>query len=70
MIRSFVESSIVEWVGYDEAESKLTVAYNSGKKIEYQQVPKEEYEALMNAKSKGRYMRYSIIGLYPEVRIR
>ncbi|HIQ05258.1 MAG TPA: KTSC domain-containing protein, partial [Anaerolineae bacterium] len=38
--------------------------FNSGKTYQYYDVPPEEFEGLMAAESKGRYMRANIIDVY------
>ena len=65
-----VESSMISSVGYDKATKLLQVVFNSGAVWEYSEVPKEVYDELLASDSKGSYMRSSIIGVYPEGRIR
>jgi KTSC domain len=48
----------------------LRVVFNSGAVWEYNGVPKKVYDELLASSSKGSYMRSSIIGVYPEGRIR
>ena len=60
-----VESSMIHAVGYDPEARTLEVAFNSGRIYCYEDVPPEEYEGLMAAESKGRYMRAHIIDVYP-----
>jgi len=60
-----VESSMVHAVGYDMEEGELEVVFNSGGIYRYENVDKEEYEGLIDADSKGRYMRAYIIDMYP-----
>ncbi|MCZ6677788.1 MAG: KTSC domain-containing protein [Candidatus Poribacteria bacterium] len=59
-----VESSMIYAVGYDPENRTLEVVFNSGEKYQYYDVPQEEYEGLMAADSKGRYMRAYIIDEY------
>jgi len=59
-----VESSMIYAVGYDPETRTLEVAFNSGEKYQYYDVPPEEYEGLMAAESKGSYMRSNIIDGY------
>ena len=65
-----VESSMIASAGYDPEDRTLVVLFNSGKAYEYYDVPPEEYEGLMEAESKGRYMRANIIGGYAYNRFR
>ena len=60
-----VESSMIQAVGYDPDRKELEVVFNSGNVYCYTQVPREEYEGLLKADSKGRYMRANIIDVYP-----
>ncbi len=59
-----VESSMIHAVGYDPDIRTLEVVFNSGKTYQYHDVPPEEYEGLMAAESKGRYIRANIIDEY------
>lgn len=65
-----VESSMIQAVGYDPQQQELEVVFNSGNVYRYAQVPKEEYEGLLKADSKGRYMRSNIIDGYPYYAVR
>lgn len=56
-----VQSSNIKKVGYDK--NNLYVEYNSGT-YEYTQVPKQLYEDLLKAESKGRFMNENIKGKY------
>ena len=64
-----VESSMIHAVGYDAETKTLEVVFNSGRIYRYEDVPLEEYEGLMDAESKGRYMRANIIDVYPYYRV-
>ena len=60
-----VESSMIYAVGYDEESQTMEVAFNSGGVYRYFDVPKDIYEGLLAAESKGRYMRANVIDMYP-----
>ena len=60
-----VESSMIHAVGYDKKSRRLEVVFSSGRIYCYEQVPASEYEGLIEAESKGQYMRYRIIDMYP-----
>lgn len=61
-----VNSSNVESIGYDADSATLRIVYVKGGIYEYQGVPMEEYEGLMNAASKGEYVNQIIKkGGYP-----
>ncbi len=60
-----VELSMIHAVGYDEHTQTLEVVFNSGKIYQYHEVPKQLYEELLAADSKGSYMRNEVIDCYP-----
>jgi hypothetical protein len=60
-----VESSMVDSVGYDEERHLLQVMFTSGQVYCYENVPPEVFQGLLEAESKGRYMRDYIIDVYP-----
>lgn len=55
MRMTFVESSLIQAVGYDAERRLLEVAFTSGRVYWYAEVPAETYEGLMAAESKGEY---------------
>ena len=61
-----VNSSNVVAVGYDK--QKLYVEYRRGTYV-YKDVPKEKYDALLKAESKGKYLCVNIKGTYDFERI-
>ncbi|MCW5922207.1 MAG: KTSC domain-containing protein [Saprospiraceae bacterium] len=66
-----VDSSMIDLVGYDEKEQAQEVRFvTSGLTYRYYDVPKEKYEGLMNASSKGSYMRGCIIDFYDYAKVR
>ena len=65
-----VESSMLHAVGYDPDTHTLEVLFNSGGAYQYYNVPPEEYEGLMEAESKGRYMHEHIIDVYAYAQIK
>lgn len=60
-----VDSSMVDSVGYDEERHLLQVVFTSGRVYCYEEVPPEVFQDLLEAESKGRYMRACIIDVYP-----
>jgi hypothetical protein len=64
-----VDSSMIHAVGYDEDERELEVIFNNGGVYRYENVDQEEYEGLMAANSRGRYMRAHIIDMYPYYKV-
>lgn len=61
-----VDSSMIYAVGYDRKTKTLEVVFNSGAVWGYEGVPHKVYKELMEADSKGRFMRNEIIGCYDE----
>ena len=61
-----VNSSNVVAVGYDK--QKLYIEYRRGTYV-YKDVPKEKYDALLKAESKGKYLCTNIKGTYDFERI-
>jgi len=59
-----VDSSMIAAVGYDEETRTLQVQFNSGDWYEYYEVEPEVFQELLEAESKGRYMRANIIDCY------
>jgi hypothetical protein len=60
MKRKEVESSNLASVGYDAKKKILEIEFNHDGVYQYFDVPKSEYEALMNADSHGRYFVHNI----------
>lgn len=60
-----VDSSMLAAAGYDPGSRMLVVLFNNGKAYQYFDVPQEDYEALMEAPSKGKFMHSHILGYYP-----
>lgn len=60
-----VESSMIHAVGYDEENRCLEVVFNNGRVYCYENVPPDMFQGLLNAESKGRYMRAHVIDMYP-----
>jgi KTSC domain len=56
-----VESSSIELIGYDEDERELYVRFhNRGRTYAYEDVSPEQFDALLAAPSKGRYLNWEI----------
>jgi hypothetical protein len=60
-----VDSSMISAFRYDEAEEMLEVVFHRTGVYRYFEVPYHVYEGLLNAPSKGNYMRSMIIDFYP-----
>jgi hypothetical protein len=61
---TFVESSLIQAVGYDAGRRLLEIAFTSGRAYWYADVPLEVYEGLMAAESKGQYFLAYIRDVY------
>lgn len=59
------DSSMISAFGYDETEQILEVAFHNTGVYRYYDVPKNVFEGLRNASSKGSYIRNMIIDMYP-----
>jgi hypothetical protein len=64
-----VESSMIHAIGYNPKSRSMDVAFNSGSRYRYFDVPPETYEGLMAAESKGQYMRANVIDAYRYIRL-
>jgi hypothetical protein len=60
MKRKSVSSSNLASVGYDAENQILEIEFSHGGVYQYFDVPKEEYQALMNASSLGSYFYHNI----------
>lgn len=62
MINVESKSSLIDALGYDEETKTLRVHYKtSNSTYEYSNVPKETFEAVLNADSKGKELRKQVI---------
>ena len=52
------------------SKGRTTIVFGSGKVYRYQVVPRRVYRELLEADSKGSYMRSCVIGVYPEYQLR
>ena len=64
-----VESSMLLAVGYDEAAREMRVIFKNGDTYRYLNVPKSIYKELLEAESKGSYMRTHVIDVFPSRRV-
>src|SRR6478736_5091370 len=64
-----VDSSMIYAFGYDEQQQVLEVVFKRTGVYRYRNVPKEVYQQLLQADSKGSYMRDLIIDMYPTERV-
>ena len=59
-----VESGMILGVRYDDKTQDMDVVFRTGEKYRYKNVPRPEYEGLLEAESHGKYMRKNILGHY------
>ncbi len=62
MILETVESDVIHAIGYDPEINLLEIIFNSGLIYQYRGVPRDVFEGLKNAESKGRYFNENIRG--------
>lgn len=60
----YVDSSNVEAIGYEDSAMELHVQFVGGSLYVYHDVPREVYEDLMVAPSKGSFLNRVIKGVY------
>ena len=64
MERTSVSSSNISAIGYETETNTLEVEFLNGSVYQYAGVSVDEYEAMMNADSKGKYLNANIKGRY------
>lgn len=69
MERTPVSSSNISAIGYDPDNEVLEVEFTNGAVYSYSGVPLGEYEGIMNADSKGKYLHANIKGIYPYMKL-
>lgn len=57
-------SSMITSYGYDEAEKVLQLTFTKGGTYDYQDVPKEVYDGMVEAESIGKYFLANIKDKY------
>lgn len=60
----YVDSSNVEAIGYDDSTQELHVQFLSGGYYIYRGVPREVFDGLMYAPSKGSFLNREVKGVY------
>ncbi len=69
MVRVAVKSSSVASAGYSAEGSTLELEYRNGSVYQYFAVPKNVFESLLAAESKGSFVSERIRGRYPYRRV-
>lgn len=67
--REYVASSNVVSIGYDEPTQTLEVEFKDGAIYQYYNIPKNIYDELMAAPSKGQFLAYQIKNAFPYSRV-
>ncbi len=60
----YVDSSNIEAIGYDAGAQELHVQFLNGGYYVYQNVPRNVFDELMNASSKGSFLNREVKGVY------
>ena len=60
----YVDSSNVEAIGYDNDSQELHVQFVGGHLYVYSDVPREVFDGLMYAPSKGSFLNREVKGVY------
>jgi hypothetical protein len=60
----YVDSSNVEAIGYDDDTQELHVQFLSGGNYIYHGVPREKFDGLLNAPSKGSFLNREVKNVY------
>lgn len=69
MHRAKVTSSSIASIGYDPESEVLEIEFHGGAVYQYDSVPTEEYEGLMDAGSHGKYFHQHIRRRYADRKI-
>jgi len=69
MERTYVASTNISSVGYDEQTQTLEVEFLNGTVYQYYNVPPNIFEQLMREGSKGRFLNTYIKNAYPYSRV-
>ena len=62
---TYVDSSNIEAVGYDDTTQELHVQFLSGGYYIYSGVPRTIFDDFINAPSKGSFLNREVKGIYP-----
>jgi hypothetical protein len=67
--RRQVVSRVVRSIGYDEGHAVLEIEFVNGRVYRYHMVPQREWNGLLGAASKGRYLDARIREKFPTTRM-
>ncbi|WP_129713999.1 KTSC domain-containing protein [Pedobacter sp. SYP-B3415] len=57
-------STVIREMKYDAGTQDLEIAYTTGQRYRYKNVPEKIFKELRASLVKGRYLRHHIIGIY------
>ena len=60
----YVDSSNIEAIGYDDEGQELHVRFLTGTSYIYHGVPRQKFDDLMQAPSKGSFLNREVKGVY------
>ena len=69
MKRTYVMSTDIKSIGYEESDRILEIEFLDSSVYQYQNVPKIAHLALMTAQAKGLHFHTNIKDIYPCVKI-
>ena len=69
MTKTYVDSSSLQSIGYDEQFETLEVEFRNGAVYQYYNCPQPMYDALMSAPSKGQFFNANIRNSFPYSRV-
>ena len=69
MKRTYVMSTDIKSIGYEESDRLLEIEFLDSSVYQYQNVPKIAHLALMTAQAKGLHFHTNIKDVYPCVKI-
>jgi len=69
MERQFIESSMINSIGYDSNSSTLEIEFNSGVVWQYFDIPESLWFNFENTESKGKFFHREIKNQYNESRV-
>ncbi len=64
-----VQSSNINAIGYDEGSETLQIEFINGGMYQYFDVPRQVFDGIMNADSKGKFLHSNIKGAYRYSRV-
>ncbi|WP_150047105.1 MULTISPECIES: KTSC domain-containing protein [Methylomonas] len=60
-----VKSSKIDVIGYDDATHKMRVSFRGDSSLDFCHVPEAVFNAFLHARSKNRFFKRHILGVFP-----